>query len=181
MADSKRLKTLKRLCDYLKSEVTTANGYPMTLAAVSRGQAVYGDEFSLPHVAVSEALNPDRDMSRVGAEEGVQQKEGWVILLQGWVEDDANNPTDPAYELMAAVKKAIAKIDNPRYETSHPLVYSLGGLVLGIEVEPGTVRPPEREISAKAFFWMRVILKFYEDVNDPFDYGRSFVPDPPTP
>src|SRR5690606_9273348 len=94
---------------------------------------------------------------------------------------DGDNPTDPALELMASGKKALAKIGNPRYQSTHPLVYGLGGFVLGIEIDPGTVRPSSPETSAKAFFWMRVILKFYADVNDPFDYGRSFVPDPPTP
>jgi len=181
MPDSKRLKTLKRLCDYLETEITEANGYPFTLAGVHRGKMLFGDEDALPCVSILDNLNPDRDMSRVGAEEGVQQKDNWTLLVQGWVDDDEDNPTDPALELMACVKKALAKIDNPRYESTHPLVYGLGGLVLGIEIEPGTVRPPSPEISAKAFFWMRVILKFYEDVNDPFDYGRSFVPDPPTP
>ena len=47
--------------------------------------------------------------------------------------------------------------------------YLLGGLINGLDIEPGTVRPPDQN-SAKAYFWMRVILKFTENVRDPFDH-----------
>jgi hypothetical protein len=94
-----------------------------------------------------------------------------VLLLQGWVEDDEDNPTDPAHILMGDVKKALAKIN----KGPHPIrgiqeqhaAYQLGGLVTRIEIEPGTVRPPD-ELSAKAFFWLRAAAGFAEDLNDPF-------------
>jgi LDH2 family malate/lactate/ureidoglycolate dehydrogenase len=99
------------------------------------------------------------------------QKDRWTILTQGWTVDDKKNPTDNAYELMADVKKAlgkIARVNQHDGDGAYPDIYLLGGLLVGMEYEAGTVRPPDEQ-SSKAFFWMRVILKFTENVNDPYD------------
>jgi hypothetical protein len=178
MADSKRLATVKALCAHLAAEIRIDNGYKHDLTSpysVVRGRYKFDDADPLPQVSVMESPNPDRFPNRAGDQDWIdaEEKELWTLYLQGWVEDDKLNPTDPAYELMADVKKALAKLvqnrgDNgaPRY----PEIYLLGGLINGIRWEGGTVRPPDQN-SAKAFFWMRVILEFTENLNDPFDHG----------
>ena len=174
MADSKRLATLKALTTYLSTEVAVANGYLHNLTGnVYRGRALFGDTTPLPCVSILDNLNPDRFPVRAGADSGEAGVSGqrWILLLQGWVDDDKVNPTDPAEQLLADVKKALAKLDHLPHPLSNEAPspnYQLGGLIAGLEYEPGTVRPPDQN-SAKAYFWMRVILKFTENVRDPFD------------
>lgn len=171
MADSKRLATLKALTSYLAGEITAANGYENTLTnAVFRGRAFFDKTDPLPMVSILESPNPDRFPQRGGDQDSSApvMKDQWTLEVQGWCEDDKTHPTDPAYNLMADVKKALAKIGRVNghgdgmYEC-----YLLGGLIAGIKWEAGTVRPPELQ-SSQAYFWMRVILTFVEDINDPY-------------
>lgn len=172
--ESKRLATLIALTDYLRTEITTVNGYKHDLgvSGVVRGRLRIDDDDQLPMISIVESPNPDRFPNRAGDQDNVEvvQRDLWTLLVQGWAKDDKENPTDPAYELMADTKKALAKImaENTEQGTAkYPSIYRLGGLVVGLQFEAGTVRPPELP-SDRAFFWMRVILKFVEDVNDPY-------------
>ncbi|MBT9159043.1 MAG: hypothetical protein DDT26_00292 [Dehalococcoidia bacterium] len=173
--DSKRLATLKALTAHLEAEVSVANGYDLDLAgAVFRGRAVFDEADPVPCVSILDNITPDRFSERAGNNDGEQGDaySRWVVLVQGWSTDDKKNPTDPAEQLMAAVKKAISVVDSDPHPmtgaAAHPN-YLLGGLINGVEIEPGTVRPPDQN-SSKAYFWMRVILKFTENVRDPFDH-----------
>ncbi len=182
MKDSKRLRTLKLLSQWIVQEVTIANGYKHDIAELIRGQGYITDATPLPCVSILEAPLPDRGRLVGGGNDNsgnAKANERWVLLVQGWVEEDPRYPTDAAYELMADVKKAIAKLFTQqalddgltiKMEGEPPLrAYYLAGLVNDIEIEPGTVRPVEHP-NEKAFFWMRVILKFTERVNDPYAY-----------
>ena len=174
MADSKKLTTLKALTDYLKTEVSVANGYKHDLAGkVFRGRMFFTRDDAAPMVSLLENLDPDRYPRLAGGDyDAPTSKEDWVILVQGWVDDDKVNPTNPAYELMADVRKALAKLRRRggpmEPEDSYPNYY-LGGLISGITMEPGIVRPPIEQVSERALFWMRVTLKFVEDQNDPYN------------
>lgn len=173
--DSKRLATLKALSAHLEGDITPANGYEFDLTgAVFRGRLYFDHTDPVPCLSILDALNPDRYPSVAGKDDGEPgvAASRWVLLLNGWVQDDKRNPTDPAEQFMASVKKSLAKLDddpNPMsVQPQHPN-YMLGGLIAGLDIEPGTVRPPDEQ-SAKAYFWMRVILKFTENVRDPFDH-----------
>lgn len=183
MSDSKRLRTLKLLCKWLEQEISVANGYKFNLAGrVFRGRAYFSDADPETTVGVVENLQPDRAPARAGNNDqhgAAKTSEQWVLLFNGQTKEDPRAPSDNAYELMADVKKALAKL--VRDETNDlaltidmgagdtPKAYYLGALINGLECEPGTVRPPEQP-TEKAFFWMRVILKFTERVNDPYSY-----------
>lgn len=173
--DSKRLATLKALTEHLETEISVANGYEHDLAdAVFRGRVLFDETDPLPCISILDNINPDRFPSRAGFDDGDvgDSRTRWVLLIQGWVKDDKKNPTDPAEQLMADVKKAVAKLDldpNPMSDAAPHANYLLGNLIAGLEIEAGTVRPPDQN-SAKAYFWMRVILKFVENVSDPFDH-----------
>lgn len=165
MIDPKRLTVQKRLTALLQT-VTLANGYQHDLSVagrVTRGRLfMESDSGALPAVAINEPLNPDREASRAGAK-GQYAKEVWRLLVQGWAVDDLDNPTDPAHWLMADVKKALATI-NQRGHTN----YQLGGLVDRVEIEPGTCRPPQVEVSPLAFFYLHCNVVMVEDTNDPY-------------
>ena len=182
MSDSKRLRVLKLLSTWLMQEIRVANGYKHDLAAVIRGRAFFTDDDPLPHVSIVEQPVPDVERLLGGGNDNAGNGvtvERWGLLLEGVVEEDPKYPCDAAYELMADVKKAVAKlflqdtadagltIDMGDGDT--PRAYYIGGLTAGVQIDPGTVRPPEHP-SEKAFFWMRVILKFTERVKDPYAY-----------
>lgn len=182
MTDCKRLVALKRLTDYLQTEVTVANGYQHDLSPVDadtprvyRGREDFDDNDPLPCVSLLENMDPDRypPSAGTGRQQHSEQLNRWVILVQGWVEDDKLNPTDPAYNLQADVIKALARITqggDPRQArpADHDTVYMLGGMLDNFVVEPGVVRPPTEQVSNKAFFWLRVTLTMPEDPNDPY-------------
>lgn len=173
MADSKRLTTLRKLSEFLMAEVSTANGYKHDLAgSVFRGRMFSTNNDPLPMVTIMENIDPDRYPRRAGGEaQAPLTAEDWVLLVQGWAIDDKENPCDPAYELMADVRKALAKLKqrpDPILGGPNNPSYMLGGLIAGMTMEPGIARPPMEQVSAKAFFWMRVVLKLVEDPNDPY-------------
>jgi hypothetical protein len=103
-----------------------------------------------------EALNPDTD-SRPSEGNRSIKVNTWHMLVQGWVEDDEDNPTDPAYLLAADVQKSLAK-----------LVPSLvNGLVVDLSFEAPVCRPPD-DVSSRAYFWLRLTMKIKDDSADPY-------------
>lgn len=173
MSDSKRLSVLKALCTFLAGEVSVDNGYKHDLAgAVFRGRMFTTNNDPLPLVTIMENVDPDRYPRMAGGENShPTTKEDWTLLVQGWADDDKDNPTDPAYELMADVRKALAKIrfrPPPTAADINNPHWHLGGLIAGMTMEPGIARPPIEQVSSKAFFWMRIVIKLVEDPNDPY-------------
>lgn len=175
MADSKRLAVLKALTSHLETDITasTTHGWDLT-GKVFRGLMTIDDRRGLPCLSILDNVDPDRYPRRVGGDtyDSQLQRDDYILLIQGWVEDDLVNPTDPAHLLMADVKQSLAKVSNDKnYDVTgiqnHPN-YRLGGLIAGMTMEPGTVRPPTEQVSDKAFFWMRVVVKFVENPNDPY-------------
>ena len=112
--------------------VGACGGDPVSLAV--RGRNVLTDSDELPCLSVLEALNPDRFPRRAGTDDvrdAPLHREGWVLLVQGWAVDDKVNPSDPAYRLMADVKKALAKLmkgPNPMTGQGGHVNFLLGGL-----------------------------------------------------
>lgn len=166
MTDPKRLKLIKAICDYLKTEVTEANGYNFTLAMVRRDKRNFGKEMKLPGLAVLENFNPDRLPESIGQFVNAKHKYDQVYLLNGWADDTKLGPdddeTDAAHRLMGDVKKALGKLVTPRNQTG-----IFDGLANTLSIEPGVVRPPDEQ-SDKAYFWMRIRLEVVEKVGDPY-------------
>lgn len=154
---SYRLNALKRLTDFLKL-VTVANGYSHDLSAnVFRGRSVYGANDPLPLLSILES--PRSDIGSYAGE--TERKEGLGLLIQGWVYDDVNNPTDPAYLLMDDVERHLDRILACSQSNGQPLFpedYLLGKTIANIKVHPGVVRPPMEGVSSKAFFYLPVTL-----------------------
>lgn len=164
MADPFRLRVLKALTARIEA-ISEADGFNHTLAGkVFRGRLMFGDSDPLPLVAINEAPLPDEpiksprgDASWVGP---------WNLYIQGWIDDDKDNPTDPAHLLMADVRKAIAM--ERRRGLRKNEILGMDGRVLDIRFGGCSVRPAEEFVSAYANFMLAVTLEIVENLDDPY-------------
>jgi len=164
VSDPFRLKVLKALTLALE-EITPANGYAFNLSGkVFRGRTSFGDNDPIPMVCILEAIEQEQP-GTVSMPAAASTANGpWALLIQGFVEDDPTNPTDPAHILMADVKKRLA-LERPRERQNN--ILGMGGRVHELKISPGVVRPPD-DISGKAYFWLRVTLGMVENLSDPY-------------
>lgn len=169
-----RLKVLRQLTDLLKT-VTPANGYESDLSDYSdsagrltervfRGRDVFGASDNLPFISILEDFRANALDHASGGDTGA--KSDWKILIQGFVQDDPVNRTDPAYVLAADVQKAIIKARKDRYN-----LLGLGGdmpCVSAIKMEAPVVRPADSEVSTTSYFFLSLTLTLVEDLENPF-------------
>lgn len=165
-----RLDVLKALTQHLQG-ITPANVYEFTTGqtfdmsvpnSVVRGRSVFGGDDPLPLISILESSRSDAGQFAGESE----RKESWPLLIQGWVNDDIANPTDPAYYLMAAVEhrlRRLVEVSPKNGEPLYPDEYMLGGLIANLTVPPGVVRPPMEGISSKAFFYLPIRLTLVSD------------------
>lgn len=162
-----RLQVQKNMTAVLNT-ITTDNGYANDIGLnVFRGRIVYGDESPIPMLSILEVPIPE-DQDLVRAPSGLSKGQ-WELMVQGWVKDDRDNPTDPAHVLLADVKKCLAQERARGYDWDAPEdgIFGLGRIVTDMYIGAGVVRPPE-EISAKAYFWLNVTLDLAENLEDPY-------------
>lgn len=162
-----RLEVLRRMSALLADTLDGTNGYVSNIdGRVYRGRAFYGEETPLPALSILEAPIP---LDQVPSpRDNTSQAGPWELVVQGWVKDDRENPTDPAHVLMADVKRCLA-IERKKMSWGSPDqgIFGLGRHVTAMYIGPGVVRPPE-EISAKAYFWLTITLDIAEDMEDPY-------------
>jgi len=160
MADPLRLRIQKGLTTALE-EITPANGYNFDLSGkVFRGRMLFGEND--PDTMVS-MLEPPEPPETENAPASVHKAISvWMLLIQGTVPEDFNNPTDGAYLLLADVVRRIAieraKLGGNLLED--PFGVSANELV-GVEIDQGIVRPAERPVK-RAFFWLPVKFRIVE-------------------
>jgi len=163
-----RLRVLHALTAVLKT-ITKANGYNYDLAeSVFRGRLMYGDSDPIPLVSVLEAPLPDEPDSTPAS--GTTWKGQWRLMIQGWVDDDKKNPTDPAHYLLADVKKALAeerkKMIRPGQGNN---LLGMGGRVTDLIIGACVVRPAEEQVNEYANFLLSVSLEIAENMADPYE------------
>lgn len=186
MADDPfRLRVLKALTECLK-EITPANGYRTDLAdfeatengdtfqksRVYRGRNEFGSNDPRPMISILEhprALTPI-----YGTDDDTATHGGFELLIQGFADDDKDNPTDPAHILAAEVVKRLvqekARRSGPNRD-SDPNILGLGftmPCVTAIDVGTPIVRPADGEVSDVAHFFLSLTLTLVEDQEDPF-------------
>jgi hypothetical protein len=109
VVESYRLHVLKKLCDHL-SGITPENGYDYDLScSVYRGRMEFGDNDSVPLLSIIEATTPNPGQY-VGFNAAQSRSLEWPLFIQGWLDNDQDNPGDPAYGLMAAVEKRLGEL-----------------------------------------------------------------------
>lgn len=164
-----RLQVQKNLSAIL-ADISILNGYSidMPFENIFRGRAIFGTNDPLPMLSILEVPIPLDQ--RPSPKDSDLSSGTWELMIQGWVKDDKDNPTDPAHPLLADVKKRLvlerrkaSEIDNPEDG-----ILGLGNHVTGLRIGPGVVRPPD-QLSAKAYFWLTITLDLAEDLADPLD------------
>lgn len=171
-----RLRVQKSLTAALE-QITPANGFKNDLSEttndrgkpqkrVFRGRTLYGEDDPLPMLSIlEEPIAPETDLAPTSGSSGVGP---YDLMVQGFVDDDKDNPTDPAHILMADVKQRLIglKLD----ENLSDRVFRFGpkaNTVIGVSFGGGVVRPAD-EVSAVAYFWLRVSFDLAEDHLNPF-------------
>lgn len=162
MADSKQLRILKGLTDHLEG-ITPANGYDFDLTGhVYRGVTRFGADQPLPFVSILESLRPDPRPEEAGVEKLIRE-EKWELLVQGWVDENRDFPTDTLYQLKAAVEKRMAEI----VQEASP-VYRLGKLITGLRIGPGVVRAATPQAGGAEAFYLPILVHYAINLADPF-------------
>lgn len=173
----RRLRILIALCQHLEG-INPSNVDPSDDAGgmysedlqdrIFRGRAVLGADVPVPALALLEAPQPP-GLSAVGYDRTVR-KSNWDLLLQGFVQDDKANPTDPAHVLMAKVEARLARIVavDSQGEPLYGSEYLLGGLINNLQIGFGVARPPDQQVSAHAFFYIPLTLDVTSDVANPY-------------
>lgn len=172
-----RLRVLKRLTTVIKEGVSpdaatpsvndlrdvTVSGRPVK--HVFRGRDLYSaQDDPLPLVAILEDPRALENLMGDGGGGGDAAGD-WKLLVQGFVKDDSENPTDPAYVLVAEVIRAIVQ---QRKTFNH---FGLGGddpCVTDFKVGSPVVRPADGETSDVAHFVFTLTLSLSEDLERPF-------------
>lgn len=180
MADPFKLQVLYALTDALKT-ITPSNGYDhdladfeddegITVERVYRGRAWFGDSDPIPMVSVLEAGDPFDPIVEFPEASNISADE-WNLNIQGFVHDDKKHPTDPAYRLLADIRRCLAE------QAALKLGRQPNPLGLGDPSKPnrvtklrfgsGTVRPAD-DISAKAWLWIPIQVGIVERADQPF-------------
>lgn len=161
MTDPTRLRLLKNLTAVLEG-ITPANGYVHDLTGkVFRGRTMFSTDDPIPMVAILEAIEQQQP-ARI-EQRGPVTTGPWELLIQGFADDDKDNPTDPAHVLMADVKKALGR----HKKNSKGNLLGFGNKVTDMTFSPGVVRPPD-ERSSHCYFWLKLSVNLVEDVSEPY-------------
>lgn len=167
MADPFRLRVLMALTEVIERIYPDNPDRPFDhefdlRGRVFRGRNRFGTDDPLPMVSILEAPIPLETL--MGQNTNVHNAGPWELLIQGFVEDDKDNPSDPAHRLMAEVKAIIVR-EKKRDRGNN--IFGMGNRVHEILIGQGSVRPPD-EASDKAFFWLTLTLRLAENLEDPY-------------
>ena len=178
MSEPAKLTILRGLTDALKS-ITPDNGFVSDLSdfdpgdgvftpRVYRGRAMFGESDPVPMLSVLEGIDSAEYVAEALPTTPFSEY-WWPLIVQGWVKDDPENPTDPAYLLLADVRKRLA-VEAKRKTTDRtdPMIFGLScNLVRGLRFNTGIVRPAN-EISMYAGFHMIVEVLITDNAETPY-------------
>jgi hypothetical protein len=166
---SKQFAIMKALTAQLQA-ITPMNGYAYDLSqVVFRGRVIFGADDPIPMLSILEAPRPG--ITTEANDTSFVRLTSWELLVQGWAPDDKQNPLDPVYPLKASVERQLARCLKTRDADGrgqYPAEYMLGGLISSMRLGPGVCRPPDAQVSSKAFFWLPLTVQYKEDLSAPF-------------
>lgn len=162
----KRLRIIEAIQNQLKT-ITTRNGYSNDVGDnVYIGRALFGPNDSLPCIAILESPHPD-----IGdyAKDREVRRDEWVLLIQGFVDNDPIQSTVPAYHLCADIERClsgIVGIDEQGFAID-PSIHLLGGLINSVEIAPPVIRPPDDNVST-AYVYLPVRMNVTINLANPY-------------
>lgn len=167
MDEPYRLQILKRLTAHLEGINGIDPYYHDVKGKVFRGVAMFGANTPLPCLSILEGKASD--YGNFADELQTVRLDSWLLLVQGWVNDDVRNPTDPGYYLAADVTRRLSDIIalNEHGKPKYSGVYLLNGLISSLTVAAPIVRPPEDNLSTKAFFYLPIQVGLKSDLTKP--------------
>ncbi|WP_242137020.1 hypothetical protein [Sphingomonas sp. TREG-RG-20F-R18-01] len=178
MTEPFKLRVLYALTDVLKT-ITPAAGYTFDMSDVDRGDGVsvprvyrgrlwFGDDDPIPMISVVEGVAPG-ELVEEPPEDTPTAEYDWNLLIQGFVDDDPQHPTDPAYRLMADVRRRLVLERRRTVGMGDKAILGFSGganNILDLRIRPGVVRPAD-DVSAKAYFWCNLILRITDNAAKP--------------
>lgn len=163
----KRLIIMRALTEHLRG-INGIDPYRHDVSeAVFRGRDLLGPHDPLPSISILEGKATD--YGTYADDNNTVRKDEWLLLIQGWVKDDPLNPTDPAYDLLYDVELRLSDLTSqtPTGKPKFPGIYLLGGLISTLRLASPVVRPPEEGMSARAFFYLPVLVGLKTDLTKP--------------
>lgn len=167
--NSTKLNVMKALTELLQTVVPVPGVHDFDLSnAVFRGRAVFSDTSDpVPLVSLLENLRPSDSRYAGYGKTGIRTE--FEIIVQGWVKDDKVNPTDNAYELLFVVENKLAEVINNGSTSAFPSVssnpnYMLGGMIESMSIGDGICRPPDPQVSSKAFFFLPITVVITREI-----------------
>lgn len=169
--EPKTLAILRRITTLLEG-ITYGNGYAYDMRGfVFRGRTRFGSDAALPFLSILEAPQTEDRTLVSAAELGRISRDPWLLLIQGFAQQDPVNPTDAAYYLLAAVEHRLSRviaINGRSGQPADPDNYLLGRTIANMQLRRGLVSGPREGISDHAFFYLPVVVDAPHDPTTPF-------------
>lgn len=161
--DPFRLQVLVALTTAL-TQITPTNGFQHDLTdSVYRGRLLLTEKEGLPALAINEPPSfPEEIESPNGSQKGMTVL---PLLIQGFIQDDLDNPTDPAYRLLADVQM---RLSQERTRGDGFDILGFGQRIHAMDIGQSVVRPPDAVVSDNSFFWLKLTVTFAENFQNPF-------------
>ena len=124
------------------------------------------------------------DAIDLGPKDGAEGATEFHLVIQGWVDDTVQNPTDPLYPFLACVQQALSRVRKGYWHPEDGSIpfddFQKGPGILGmgekapmidsLEFGRGVIRPAD-EMCSTAGFTLRLVLTLVEDFDNPFVEG----------
>ena len=143
------------------------NGFYLDISSVDsvvRGRLDLGDAGKAPRPGVAIVEEPFAFEADLQPATGKGRPIPYELILQGFVKDEIEHPSDMAHILLADVKARLAalKLD----ENGRPWVFRIGSSynsVTALSLDDGVVRPVVEQLVEDTGFWMRISLLVVEN------------------
>ena len=160
-----RLKVLRNLTTCFEGITPDAGFQNDMRSKVFRGRLLFSDDDPLPAISILEPPIPPEGLS--SSQHNTNGFSPWELLIQGFLKDDPDNPTDPAHILLAEAKAVLVR-EKRRPVQGGRNILGLGNRVSNMQIGQGSVRPAD-EISARAYFWLPLTLTIGENLENPYE------------
>lgn len=172
MSEAFRLRVLKALTTVLeRATYVDSDGVTQTFEGrVFRGRLRYGEKDPMPMISIIEPPIPEEP--RMGGNTAPISSTPWMLLIQGFVSDDPDHPTDGAQALLAEIRRVLVEEKsrgqgNDMLDLGPARPVSTPNNVVEMQIGAGAVRPPD-DISDTAYLWLYLTLKLSEDLRTPY-------------